>query len=383
MRSEPFLALMALAVAPSTNAGDGELHPYASAQIEYASNIFNVHDKGQAEQENGDRNLDDIVTRWVAGVDARLPVSQQTLRATVEGRRLMFSHFDYLDHGEHLADAGLEWQMLRVLDGVIEYRQERRMASFEDRDTTELTIEKERTATGTVNVDIDPDWRVETRVQSRQLESPLPEAPQLKLEENSIQVGVRHPDDAPLVFGVYALYVDGRFAHVPDAGKFDQQTVTATADYSVEKLYTIGAKLGYTQRQDEASAGGKVSAVTGGIAYHRQLTGKTSAGAEVFRRVDSYVGSAGAQKETGVGVDVAWEATPRISLVGAYQRTQSKFQGSSGAGDIREVAALVLKYQALPWLGIRPYAGYQARDSSSSLDSFHSEMLGVEVMARF
>jgi hypothetical protein len=47
------------------------------------------------------------------------------------------------------------------------------------------------------------------------------------------------------------------------------------------------------------------------------------------------------------------------------------------------VAALILKYQVLPWLGIRPYIGYQARDSSSSLDSFHSEIVGLEVQARF
>jgi hypothetical protein len=105
--------------------------------------------------------------------------------------------------------------------------------------------------------------------------------------------------------------------------------------------------------------------------------------AELFRRVDSYVGSAGAQKETGGRLAFSWEATSLISLVGAYQRAQSAFQGSSGAGDMREVAALIMKYQVLPWLGIRPYIGYQARDSNSALDSFHSEMVGLELQARF
>jgi hypothetical protein len=383
--------MVALPVAPLAFADDSALVPYASAQAEYQSNIFNLHDKGQAEAENGDRTLDDTVTRWVAGVEGRLPVSLQTLHATVEGRHLAFSHFDRLDHDEYLVDAGLDWEVASALNGVLDYRQERRMASFEDRDTTALTIEHERTATGTANIDLDQDWRVETRVQSRQLDSPLPEAPQLRLEENLVQVGVKYPDEAALSYGAYAQYLDGRFAHVPGRGKFDQQTVAATLNYSTgdpahisaDDLYRIGAMLGYTQRQDQEGGGGKVSGITGAIDYHRQLTGKTSMDAELFRRVDSYVGSAGAQKETGGGIAFSWEATSLISLVGAYQRAQSAFQGSSGAGDMREVAALILKYQMLPWLGIRPYVGYQARDSNSALDSFHSEMMGLEVLARF
>lgn len=383
--ARPWL-LLALA-APGPVAAVGSLVPYGSAQAEYNSNIFALESREQALAQNGDAELSDRVLRYVAGLEGKLSLGQQSLRATVEGRRLDFEHYNRLDHDEYLFSGGVDWKLGSAIDGLLELRQEQRMASFEDRNATALTLETERGARGTANLDITPEWRLEGGLARRELDSPLPDFPAFQLEEDTASLALKYLVLDRLAAGVYAEILQGRFDGVPSAGRFQQQGLALTGDYYIEDFSSIGAVIGITDREDDGGGGGQ-KALTGELSYHRELTGKTKIDLQVFRRIRSFVGGASSVQEDGASVGLAWQATPKTSAAALYQWTQGSFQDSGGSSenqgrqDEGEIASLKISYQVLPWAAIRPYGGYQSRDSNLAFDSFEAAFYGIELLAR-
>jgi len=364
----------------------GSLVPYGSAQVEYNSNIFALESRAQALAQNGDPKRSDRLLRYVLGVEGKLSLSEQSLRAKIEGRHIDFDHFRQLDHDEYLFGGGVDWRLSTAVDGLLELSQERRMASFEDRDSTALTLEIERLLRGTANVDVTPEWRVETGLEHRELDSPLPAFPDFKLTEDSVGVAIKYLLIDHLSAGLYAKYLTGLFDGTPNAGRFHQKGLSLVANYSIETLSRVGAELGITDRSE--GSGGGDRALTGELSYHRELTGKTKIDLEIFRRVRSYVGGASSVTEDGASIGLAWQATSKTSAAALYQWTQGSFKDSSvatdnfGRRDRGEIASLKVSYQMLPWIALRPYGGYQSRDSNIALDSFEASFVGFEVLAR-
>ena len=368
-------------------AAEDKLTPYASAQIERNSNIFNLSGRDEGLDLNGDATLADTVTRYVGGLGLRLPLSNQKLRAIAEARRLTFEHFDRLDHDEHLLSAGLDWRFSGAVSGTVDYQQERRMASFADRDDTELTLETERIGSAVAEVAVTPDWRVETGALRRELDSPLQDFPDFGIEETSIHAELKYVAEETLTAGLLAEYLDGRFVGVPSAGDFTQQTLALTGDYYITGFTRIGAELGYTRRED--AGGGSLSAVTGMLGYRRELTGKTTVDVQTFRRIQSYVGGASTVKETGVRATLEWKPTEQIQIAAGYQLTDGRYEGNSPTFDTPnrqdqdQLASLKLDYRVLRWLSLKPYYAYQVRDSNFASEDFQTTIFGIELLARF
>ncbi|WP_295681673.1 surface lipoprotein assembly modifier [uncultured Nevskia sp.] len=364
--------------------------PYGSAQAEYNSNVFSLPNSDQAFLETGDRRLADETLRLIIGLQARLPVSQQTFRAKLEGRRFDYLHLDRLDHNEYRLSTGLDWRLATFLTGTLDLSQERRLAPFTDRISTNLTLESERVLSASSDLEIGNEWRLETALRSRALDSPLPNFPGFKLEENTADVAIKYLIGEGLDAGIYGKYQFGTFKGVPEAGDFDEQSLGLVVDYSIDELSRVAAQAGYTRRQDErqADANGRSSAITGKLSYFRQLTGKTSVGIDAFRRVNSYVGDASTVQETGAGLALNWAPTVKIGVFANYQYGISRFQqsGTSASNDSRHddshVASLKLAWQALSWLVVNPYTAYQVRSSTIERNSFKAIMVGLELGAR-
>lgn len=271
---------------------DSILTPYGSAQAEYNSNVFSLPNADLALVETGDRRLSDEALRLIIGLQAKWPVSQQTFRAKVEGRRFDYLHLDRLDHNEYRLSTGLDWRLATVLAGTLDYSQERRLAPFTDRISTNLTLESERVLSGSLDLDIGDEWRLETALRSRALDSPLPDFPDFELTENTANAAIKYLIGTGLDAGIYGKYVFGKFKGVPEAGNFDEQSLGLVVDYSIDEFSRVSAQAGYTRRQDQNQGqdgnNGRSSAITGKLSYFRELTGKSSVGVDAFRRVNSY-----------------------------------------------------------------------------------------------
>lgn len=396
--------------------------PYSSAQAEYNSNLFDLPDGQQAAAQNsggesgsagttGIALVDDVFPgstppsesaagaggndparadtqrRYAAGIAGSLPWGDQKLRGTIEGRRLDYSQFSHLNHDEYLLSGGMDWRLSSSLDGALNYRQEQRMASFADRRTTELTMEEERIASASLNLHLGSSWRLETGLQSRNLDSPLPGFPEFRLKENTLSTAIKYLVADRLTAGIYTDYLSGQFDGIPNAGKFRQTGLGLVVDSSLGSFSRLSAQLGYARREDDVS--GSLSAMTGLLSYHRELTVKTSVDALAFRRIGSYAGSASSVQETGAGTTLAWKATQKMSLTGSYQWVEGDFEESALSGaaqrrkDTSHIASVNLAYQMLPWLALRPYYGFRSRDSSVEFNNYDAKIVGVELRAHF
>lgn len=378
----------ALVTLPPSVHADERLQPYLYTQAEYHSNLLALRDRAQGLEQNGDDELSDLVMRAVAGLDSTLALDELSLRGNLEARQVYFGHYDALDHSEYLLDVTLGGLLPRDLIGEIAYRQERRMAAFSDRDSGALAIELERVLSAQLAHDLSDDWHLQAAARGRRLESPLPAAPGFRTEEAGIELAVQRGAEHRITWGLRSGYTGGRFADHPAGGEFRQYSVALTADHDVPDLYRIGAQLGYTQREDEAGSGRDRSGVTGVLAYERIVSAKTRIEVQAFRRIRSFIAGPASEQETGADLEVSWQPTLKVGLTGAFQWTHSAFEDSPmpssfrSRSDRHQIVALMLSYEALPWLVVRPYLYGRLRDSNRADQDFDGTMVGIGLQAR-
>jgi hypothetical protein len=373
-------ALAASGVAPAQD----EILPYSGMQYEYNNNVFALPSPRQAQLQNGERKLDDSVLRGVLGVTLDYEFGRQRLRAEAEGGYAQYLHFEPLSHAEYHYGAEFDWRLSDSFDGSVAYGQQRSMPSFvEQPGRAGLTIDTERHASASANVQIVPNWRLETAVRARDLESPLPDAPEFELREDAARAALNYLGTASLAAGVYLEYIAGEFLNIPDAREFTQQTYGLHLSYGVSKLYGIGVELGYTDRQDDKSGLSGATGPTGRIAYRRAISGKTVAGVGAFREIHSDVLEGGFVDERGIEAALAVQATGKSEAAAGYQWRRSSFQNvanpvfGEGREDSMHTLALRWTWEALPSLMVRANAGYQVRDSNQPVFRFHGLVFGV------
>lgn len=381
-------ALLALGWATAATA-ELKLVPYGSAQYIYYSNLFEVSGRDEAVAQNGTDQRDDTALRYSAGAEASATFGQQRLHLQGEASRLAYNRFDQLDHNEHLIDGGLDWKLASVVDGVLNYRQERRLASLSDLDTSELRVQTDRTGRATVNVNLTPSWRLETAAEAYRSELPLTGAPQFQLEERRGTVGVKHAGTGQVSVGARAGYVDGDYSGLPTATGFKERSLALTLDYVISGISTLQAEAGVEEREDDNAAPGDdgTRGFAGSLSYSREISGKTRSFLKVYRRLDSYDAGANTLTDTGAVLGAGWQATSKVLVNAQYQWLQSEFEsgapGNVGREDRLHSVMLDLTYQLMEWLSIRPFAEYRKRQSNLADAAYEAGVAGLELKARF
>ncbi|WP_299692205.1 outer membrane beta-barrel protein [Hydrocarboniphaga sp.] len=367
-----------------------KLVPYGSAQYEFHSNLLEVSGPSEAEAERGDRKESDSVYQAKAGIEATVTAGQQQVEVDGEYRRLEYAHFDDLNHDEYKFGGRFAWKLGAHTDGNIDYRQEHRIASFADLGTSKLTEQTDRRASALLGYDVTPSWRVEAGAGRTESELPLSDDPEFKLKDTSGSVEVKYTGLAGFSVGVLTEYHDGQYdGNLEHRLDYQQGTVQLTSDYDVSGMSHLRARIGGTQRHEDADNGdsGKLSGFTGSLAYTRTLSAKTRVETEIFRRVESYVAGASALISTGGSLGLGWTPTPKTAVGARYEFIHSAFKGDgsedSGRSDDYGTATLDLSYQALHWLTLRPFASYRDRNSNVDTESFDDMMLGAELLLRF
>ncbi len=358
--------------------------PYAAYTLDHTSNLFALPEQGAAGT-GGTPPVGDTVSTFLAGFDSNFTYGRQRFRATIEGRRLVYDQFTYLDHDEYLADLGLDWKLGRIFDGKIDALSDRRIVTFADRTTTQLTINTDKDLKGTFNVAVTPVWRLESNLGSHTLDSPLQTAPDFSLHEVSSGLGVKYVGVANLAYGLEYERLDGTYKGAPGALNYQQSSEQFAVNYAVSGLTKLNAAIGYTNRNLEGSVA-SVSGVTGALGYLRQLTGKTAINVQLTRAVNSYYNTGASELDTGGIAGVTWQALPKLLVELNYQRVHSVFEGQTlqaadtvGRVDNGHNEGLVLKYQWLRSVIIRPYVHRETRDSNIALFNYHNTSYGVEI----
>jgi hypothetical protein len=360
-------------------------NPFVAGEVTHQTNVFSVSRELLAELRPGDPRRADTIFRYSAGTDAIYSVGLQKIYGAIEGRRYQYREFNELDHDAYLWSAGGAWNVANVFDGGVEVRQERRMASFINRRSTELTLELERQALAMLNFNLTPHWRIETGARVYDLASPLPDFPDFALREVGGNAGIEYVTDAKLSFGVNGEFTEGEFRGIPNVPGFDRRTGELTLGYALSDLTELSAAVGYTNLKGEQI---EVDGVTADLTFERQLTALTELRATAFRRIGGYLAGANAITDTGTTIGIAWQPTFKIRLEGEYTYIHSRYTAlsefstiPSGRRDNFHLGKLSIGYQMLDWLALRLFGSY--RDHRSTFtepdESFNDATIGGEI----
>jgi len=367
----------------------GVLTPYAAEDIEHNTNIFDLPKSGGTPVGKNGPTFADTFFDTRAGIEGTYLLDRQKFFGTAEFRHFDYDNFTDLNHNEELFDGGVNWKLARNVDGLFEYRHEQRIVQFQDlAASTTLILETENNVTASVNVNLTPEWRLESLARDHLLSSPRNDVPGLSLHEDSIREGLKYLGVANLAAGVEAEYLDGKYNHDPLAlnPNYHQITAAFAATYVISGLTNFTGNLGYSRRADPSNSG--LSGATGSLVYRHSMTAKTSVNVQVSRALNTYVTTGGNEIDTSAGATVNYQATYKILVRAGYSYTDSKFPGTpNGAttidrADHLQFATLDLTYQVLHWLSIRPYARYQARHSNLETFTFDGNVIGVELLAK-
>jgi hypothetical protein len=383
-------ALMLLGMAlPAVVDAQATFNPYVSAQVEHDSNVFRVPNAQTAALLTGDSTLSDTDERYIAGVNGTYLWSIQKLTGNFEARRIEYNHFGYLSHSEYLGNLQLDWKLARALDGILQYRQERLAAAFENRNSSTLTVNMDRNIVGRLNYNFMPDWRLETGVNFHTLEAPLQLYPGFTEHETGSRLGIDYLGLANLTYGVLVERTDGDYTHAVGVGPYRQTSFLFTTTYKVSGLSSLNGSIGYTTRNQTLPAG-NVSAVTGNIGYTRQLTGKTSLNLQLVRAVNSYVAAGGSEIDTMAAFGVNWQTTYKLGVGINYSYIRSTFAGNVIPGsatvgrlDHTQQGLFNVTYQLFRQLQIKGYVSRQSRSSNYELDTFNDTTVGFQALAHW
>ncbi|HUP92406.1 MAG TPA: outer membrane beta-barrel protein [Solimonas sp.] len=369
------------------------LSEWGGAQVEHNSNVFEVADRKESLLQNGTPEVADTIARYQGGGQLEWRVGQQRLLAVAEGAKVQYRQFEQLDHYEHHWGGQFDWKLSDIVDGQVEYRDDRRLASFADVDTSVLTLQTDRAALASLNVLVAPSWRVETGAQRHESKLPLPNAREFKLTEDSGHVGVKYVGADKLSAGLVAEGARGEYSGLAAASTYDQYGLKLAANYVVSDLSKLESELGAVQRTEHATSGAiagddqKVTELEGKLAYKRELSGKTSTELELFRRVESYVAGANALVDTGLAAALSWKPTDKIVVNGRAGWSQSAFktgaESSQGRKDEYLHANLEVSYRALDWLLWRAFSEYRDRNSNIRNEDFAVTVGGLELRLQF
>jgi hypothetical protein len=391
VRAGFFAAL--IGIAPAAAFAQWTTTPYAAESIEHDSNIFDLTTPGPAPQGKSGPTFADTFLESRAGIDGTYLLNQEKFFGTAEFRRFGYENFTVLDHNELLLDGGLTWKLAHTFDGMLEYRHEERMVQFYvlQASSTQLVLETENLVTGSVNVNLTPEWRLESLGKDLTLDSPRTDIPGLSLHQESLHEGVRYLGVSHLSAGVDAEYLQGTYSHdstalIPD---FHQITLAAAATYIVSGLTNFSGNIGYTRRTDSANA--PVSFLTGKVNYQHSITGKTSINVELNRAVNTYLTTAGTEIDTSASVSGIWQASYKIAVRAGYSYTTSNYPQEPAPEpggppfnrlDHFQVPSAELDYQVLRWLSIRAYGRYLKRNSNEQGFTFDGTIVGIELVAK-
>lgn len=377
----------AIALVPADALAQLNVTASATGIYQYDSNVFELSN-GFNPPFGGTAHGDSYYA-YTGLLDSTYLLSLQKLFLNLTGSEYRYDRFNELDHSEYKLDAGWNWAIGSIFDGTLESTRTRAMVSFYNLINDQLTLSTEQREDALAGMRFLSDWRVELSGMTRTVDEPLLGAPQLRLDESSGEVAFKYIGTAGVTAGWNANYLAGQFKNVGIAFEpaYHQVTANLTATDEISGFSTFTGQAGYTRRSSPATLQ-VVSGVTGDLDYKRVLTGKTSLEADVNRQINSYIAAFGSEVDTNASLNVKWQATHKINVALGYQWTHRLLPGQRQlqlvpavtVGDRHDNLSfvnLLIDYEALPWLAVKPYANYVTRRSDSIGAPFDESIVGV------
>jgi hypothetical protein len=386
-----YLWVVALLASPLPAFAQLVMTAAGNAQYEYNTNVFDLQNGFTTPF--GGKDFADSYVAYGGKLDASYLLSQQQFYATVLGTEYRYDRFSELDHSEYNFDAGWDWKVGRLWDGVLDVNRIRSMVSFYNLIGTSLVIQTEQRETGRAGLQFTPDWRSELTGYTRTVDQPQTGAPDLRLTESSGTGAIKYTGTAGVTAGLTAGYLRGSFRDTGTfvAPSYHQTTGGLTATDEVTGLSTFRGEVGYSRRTSD-NGNNDVSGVIGELDYKRALTGKTTVELDLARQINAYITNNASEIDSVATLTATWQATYKIGVVLGYSFTYRQLPGQGNevvdgvyvldGGEQTQrlhMPSLTVTYLPVHWLTLKPYYHYQTRSSQNLVGgNFDASVVGVQ-----
>jgi hypothetical protein len=381
-----FAALLPLACAAAP-----ALTVSGTAQYEVNSNVYDLAG-GVPVPGTADTRHSDNLQEYRGSFLATYQLGEQNVYANLHAGEFLYDRFTILNHTEYSIDAGLNWEALRTLTGSFDVTRSRSMVAFNTlvEQQQQPALQTEQRETAVIRYLVTPDWRLDTDVYTRTVDSPVPTAANLNLKESSADLALKYVRDAKLTEGFDVGYLTGEYDGVAAANlsqTYHQANAGLVVNYAASGLSSFTGQAGYTRRSS-ALGTNDLSGATGSLDYKRNLTAKTSIDLLLSRAISSNVANDSSEIDGTASGTIKWQATYRIGIQAniTYLNRFLPNQGVPLGTDRRDhqiTGALNLNYEVLRWLTIAPYANVQSRTSNTIDGGYNATVYGVNVTGRW
>jgi hypothetical protein len=362
--------------------GQGKLDASVAGVRQYESNIFQLSDT-VAQQSGLGLARSDWIDEPLADLDTEYRAGPQRLYASGEARRFVYERFDTFDRDEYNWRSGLDWKLTSLLDGGLSYGQDRLMLPEQNRAAPSLNrdMEFDRSANGSANLNIAPEWRVESRVDWTRQNSPAPDA-EFRYNQTAYTLAAKYLGIAHVAAGLEGQYSVGNYADALLSSQYRQFTGALTGELTGSAVSTLSVDLGMSRRADDSGQQGVSSGFSGDLKYRRTISGKTQFAVDLFRLITTYPSTADTVQQTGASFDARYSATRKINVQLLAEYLDDSFQ-QAARRDRTAIARLGVDYAALRWFELSPAIQWQSRYSTDYFYSFADTVVSLEAKLKY
>ena len=265
-------------------------------------------------------------------------VGRQDLFLTGSANQFHYDHLTELDNTGYQFDGGVLWKLTSILNGKFDVSRTRAMTSFLDTMSTSLSLQTEQRETMDVTLKVAPEWKLNGTGYSRASDQTQPDAPDLKLSEQSGTMALSYLGLGNFTAGADAGYLSGRYTGALvtvqpmfQLSSYQQTTFDLLATYKAGGRSTFSGSVGYSDRVSPSGLN-NTSGVTGNLSFQDQLTPKTSITLVGSRVINSYLTTASSEIDTSAQASVDWRATYKLDVQLSYLFTYRDFPDQPGYG---------------------------------------------------
>ncbi|MGQ0697619.1 MAG: hypothetical protein ACT4PZ_05185 [Panacagrimonas sp.] len=380
-----------------------EAFPYVAATVEHDDNVFRTRDEDEALALVGDREQQDTLTKYAAGIEAKYALGLQRFVFDGEARTFKYDRFEGLDHDGHKVSAGMDWQLGSTLKGDLKVVDTRQIQDFSNVSSGTRFGFQDFTAAGlSANLRVLGDYELRTRLGGDRLRHTLDSSRFEDRDEYKGALGFVYLGQGQSSIGLEVEYSEGEYIERDGLPlerregltlEFDQTVYQAVMVWQPSDLSRLEAQLGVTDRTNEGTNVDDFSGATGGLSYQRNFSPKTNIRVGVQRRTYS-VDQQNQNFVVLTGGDIAfnWAPTPKFLVSSSLFFNEADFEDEFGREDDQRSFNLKLAYVPVDWLVLTPALTWEERTSNLDgrvfdgvevIEDYDNFRVSLEVRLRF
>lgn len=360
-----------------------------SQSVRWDDNVFRLPDD---ERPVGAGSKSDRISRSSFGLAFDHMYSLQRLVASLDVVRRSYDEHDELDSTTESGLLRWDWATGKQWTGTALLLQREAPRSFDDVDRRVLSINTLQRAVFNADYWVHPDWSVVAGVEHTRSRYSDDSSAASEYDETAFEAGVGFRPKSGSRLSLVLRQADGEYPNRPTTAtrdpEYTQRDLRLRGDWILSGISKLSGYVGYTDREYSTVSSLDFSGPSGRIAFDWQPTGKLAFQVVARREIgsedevlDNYV------LTRGVGVEAAWSATSKITLIARAERLHRDHGDtplSSLGEDRRRTYGLSVDYRALDTVTLSASAVRIEReaDDASSFD-YDANIYGVDLKLDF